>query len=97
VVGEDGRVLGVITADVFRPLEANPAALHVTVAADLMTPVISVLETEDMHAALERMLESGQRELVCLDERGAVAGFLDESEIHEAYHRVTSGVPRKEA
>jgi hypothetical protein len=36
------------------------------------------------------MLASGQRELVVLDEKGLIAGFLDEAEIHAAYHQVTS-------
>jgi chloride channel protein, CIC family len=90
VLRGDGRVLGVITSEVVRTLALNPAALDVTVALDLMRPSISVLETDDVHTALERMLASGQRELVVVDEAGLIAGFLDEAEIHAAYHRVTS-------
>jgi chloride channel protein, CIC family len=90
VMREDGRVLGVITLEVVRTLAMNPAALDVTVALDLMTPSISILETDDVHTALEKMLASGQRELVVLDEKGLIAGFLDEAEIHAAYHQVTS-------
>jgi CIC family chloride channel protein len=90
VLRGDGRVLGVITSEVVRTLAMNPAALDVTVALDLMRPSVSVLETDDVHTALEKMLASGQRELVVVDETGLIAGFLDEAEIHAAYHRVTS-------
>jgi hypothetical protein len=40
--------------------------------------------------AIGALLASGQRELVVLDEDGLIAGFLDEAQIHAAYHRVTS-------
>jgi CIC family chloride channel protein len=90
VMREDGRVLGVITLEVVRTLAMNPAAVDVTVALDLMIPSISILETDDVHTALEKMLASGQRELLVLDEKGLIVGFLDEAEIHAAYHRVTS-------
>ena len=90
VMHEDGRVLGVITSEVVRTLAMNPGALDVTVALDMMTPSISIRETDDVHTALEKMLASGQRELIVLDENGVISGFLDEAEIHAAYHRVTS-------
>jgi chloride channel protein, CIC family len=55
-----------------------------------MSPSPSVRESDDVHTALERMLASGQRELPVLDAAGAIAGFLDESEVQAAYHRVTT-------
>jgi CBS domain-containing protein len=87
---EDGRVLGVITLEIVRALAMNPAAVDVTVALDLMTPSVSIVETDDVHTALEKMLASGQRELIVLDEKGLIAGFLDEAEIQAAYHRITT-------
>ena len=90
VVSGEGQLLGVITSDVIRTLATNPAALEVTLAADLMSPSPAVRETDDVHSALERMLSSGQRELAVLDANGSISGFLDESEVQAAYHRATT-------
>jgi CIC family chloride channel protein len=90
VMREDGRVLGVITSEVVKTLAMNPGAMDVTVALDMMTPSIAILESDDVHSALEKMLACGQRELIVVDKNGLIAGFLDEAEIHAAYHRVTS-------
>jgi CIC family chloride channel protein len=93
VVDEDRHVLGVITTDVLRTLATNPGALDLALAVDLMAPSRTVIESDDIHTALERMLKSGHRELVVLDDNGLIAGFLDESEIQAAYHGATQSEP----
>lgn len=90
VLDADRRPLGVITTDVVRALATNPDLLDIMVAADLITTSASVEEADDLHTALERMLAHGVRELVVLDADGFINGFLDEAEIHAAYHRATT-------
>ena len=60
------------------------------IAVDVMASPAFVLEDEDLHTALERMLAHATREIVVLDSAGTISGFLDESEIQLAYHDVTS-------
>jgi hypothetical protein len=35
------------------------------------------------------MLKNGARELIVVDEKGAIVGFLDEAEITQIYHATT--------
>lgn len=92
VLDEQGRPLGVITTDLIRALATNPDLLDLMVAADLMNASATIGEQDDLHTALERMLAHGVRELVVVDSTGRVGGFLDESEIHATYHRITTRV-----
>lgn len=92
VLDENRRPLGVITTDLVRALAINPDLLDLMVAADLINTGATIGEQDDLHTALERMLAHGVRELVVLDSSGCVGGFLDESEIHAAYHRATTRV-----
>ena len=64
-----------------------------TIAHDMMTAPISVRDTDDLHTALEQILQHGVRELVVLDEEGRIAGFLDEAEITRVYHAATQTAP----
>jgi CIC family chloride channel protein len=56
------------------------------IAHDLMLPPIAVRESDDLHSALEAILKHGVRELVVLDDKGGIVGFLDEAEITRVYH-----------
>jgi CIC family chloride channel protein len=90
VLADDGHLLGAISTDSVRTLAMNPDVLELTLAVDLMAAPAFVLEEEDLHTALERMLAHATREIVVLDSAGSISGFLDESEIQLAYHDVTS-------
>lgn len=90
VLADDGHLLGAISTDSVRNLAMNPDVQELTLAVDLMAAPAFVLEDEDLHTALERMLAHSTREIVVLDSAGAISGFLDESEIQRAYHDVTS-------
>ena len=55
----------------------------------MMVAPSSVLDTDDLHTALDRILKHGVRELLVLDEAGRIVGFLDEAEITRVYHAAT--------
>ena len=92
VLTEDDRLLGVISTDSIRKLALLPDVLDLTLAVDLMNSPAFLLEDEDLHTALERMLKHQMREIVVLDSAGSISGFLDESEIQSAYHKATSRI-----
>ena len=85
VLDDTERVVGLITASMLRVMSLEFAATRWTLAADLMQPVVSVLPSDDLRTASERMIGHGLRELPVLDGEGRVLGLLDESEIAEVY------------
>lgn len=85
VLDARGEVVGLVSGDVLRQMGADaPAAL--VVAADLMVAPVSVRAEDDLHVAVERLLESGLREVPVLDEQGRIVGLLDEAQVTRAYH-----------
>jgi CIC family chloride channel protein len=93
VLGADGALAGIISSDVLRTMTTNPDLGMFALADDMMVAPVSVGEGEDLHAALESMLKNGVRELLVIDERGGIVGFLDESEITQNYHDATAVRP----
>jgi CIC family chloride channel protein len=83
VLAPDGRMVGVITSEELRLLDADLAL--VVNAADVMRPPIAARLTDDLHATLATMLENGVRHLPVLDDDGRVAAFVDEAAIAQAY------------
>jgi CIC family chloride channel protein len=51
-----------------------------------MGPPVTVTVDNDLHVALERLLEAGVRSLPVLSDSGTVMGILDETDIIRAYH-----------
>jgi CIC family chloride channel protein len=90
VLTVDGKLLGAISSGCVHDLALHPDLLDLTLAIDLMSAPCFVLEEDDLHTVLERMLAHGTREIVVLDELGNISGFLDESEIQTAYHQATT-------
>jgi CIC family chloride channel protein len=90
VLGEDGKVVGIVISDVLRMMAANPDVSELTIAHDLMVPLVSVSDTDTLQRALEVILEHGLREIVVLGPDGRIAGFLDEAEITRVYHSTTA-------
>ncbi|MCC6994572.1 MAG: chloride channel protein [Deltaproteobacteria bacterium] len=86
VVDELGNLKGIITSDRLRSTRDVEAF---TIAADVMQPVVSVRTHDNLRIAAERMLASGLRELLVLDETGKTIGFLDEAEISRAFLEAT--------
>ena len=90
VLASDGKLVGVITAEILRTTAADPEVVGVAVADDMMGPPISVRDTDDLHNALEIMIASAMRELLVVDEVGKVLGVLDQTEITIAYLAATA-------
>jgi Mg/Co/Ni transporter MgtE len=55
-----------------------------------MIPPVSVKDTDDLQRALEVILEYGLREIVVVDDKGHIVGFLDEAEITRVYRDATA-------
>ena len=89
VLNRDGKVVGVVTSEILRTMAADPDVGPLTIAHDLMVPVVSVNESDDLHTALEMVLKHAVRELLVVDENGRIVGFLDEAEITRVYHTAT--------
>ncbi len=90
VIGEGGKLVGIVISEVLRTMAANPDLGTLAIADDLMIPPVSVTDTDDLQRALEVILEHGLREIVVVDAAGRIVGFLDEAEITRVYHDATT-------
>jgi CIC family chloride channel protein len=90
VLGPDGELVGVITAEILRMTAGDPEVARVALADDMMGAPISVRDTDDLHNALEIMIANAMRELLVVDETGKVLGVLDQTEITVAYLAATA-------
>jgi CIC family chloride channel protein len=90
----DGKLVGVVTAEILRTTAGDPEVSRVALADDMMGAPLSVRETDDLHNALEIMIANGMRELLVVDEEGKVLGVLDQTEITVAYLAATATAPR---
>jgi CIC family chloride channel protein len=91
VLGEDGKLVGVVLSDALRTMAANPDIPELTIVHDLMMPPVSVKVTDDLRHALDAFLAAGMRELVVTDEQGRIVGLLEEADITRAYQNATAG------
>jgi CIC family chloride channel protein len=90
VLGADGQLVGVITAEILRTTAGDPDVSRVALADDMMGAPISVRDTDDLHNALEILIANAMRELLVVDENGKVLGVLDQTEITIAYLAATA-------
>ncbi len=86
---QDGRLVGVINAEILRTLSVEPDISGIMLADDMMTAPVSVNTEDDLHTALELLLNHGVREIIVTDASGKIIGFLDEAEITNVYHDAT--------
>jgi CIC family chloride channel protein len=93
VLDATGAVCGVISSDVLRTVVAEPEVGAMAIADDLMVAPITVVDSDDLHVALETILKHGVRELLVVDADGRIVGFLDEAEITTVYHAATAAPP----
>jgi len=89
VLAADGKLMGVVSSQVLRTMAANPDLHAFVIADDMMVAPVSIKESDDLHVALEAILEQGVRELLVTNEDGHIVGFLDETEITSFYHSAT--------
>jgi len=87
VVGPFGRLLGVVTSEEVAILLSSPELELVATASDLMRPAVSVQADDELACALEKMLETGIRELMVTDSSGCLLGVLDDKEVANAYRQ----------
>ncbi|WP_104985039.1 chloride channel protein [Sorangium cellulosum] len=90
VLSEDGKVIGTVDVEILRTTATAPELSGFAIAHDLMTTPASVSETDDLHRALQVLLDHGVRELLVTDGDGKIVGFLDESDVTRAYHDATA-------
>jgi CIC family chloride channel protein len=89
VLAPDGKLLGVVTAEILRTTAAEPGVGDFALAADMMSPPFAVKPSDDLRRALELILEQGVREIVVVGGDERIAGFLDEADITRVYHEAT--------
>lgn len=81
----DGEVLrGLISVEALRVIAVNPELHHVAVAADLMTPPVSVELDQDVRSAAAVMVARDLRSLPVVDRERGIIAMLDEHDIAAA-------------
>ena len=85
VVSPDGKVVGVVTPAILRTVAQEPSVASLTIAHDMMVPPAIVQDSADVSSALKLLLVHGAREVIVVDDRGEIVGFLDENEITRLY------------
>jgi chloride channel protein, CIC family len=80
-----GQLRGLVTAESLRVLAADREGTVWVVAADLMTPPVTVTPSDDLRCAAERLLAHGLREIPVVGPDGQIVGFVDEAEIARVY------------
>jgi CIC family chloride channel protein len=85
VIDDEGRLRGMISAEVLRLLASEKEVAGWAIAADVMQPAITVRADDDLRTAAQRMLDHGLRELMVVDATGKIVGFLDEADIAKSY------------
>ncbi len=90
VLDDEGKLVGMVLSEVLRTMAAHPDLGTLAIAHDLMIPPVSVQETDDLQCALGVILEHGLREILVVDEKDHIVGFLDEAEITRVYRDATT-------
>ncbi len=89
VLGAEGRMVGMVTAEAVRILAGQTDVLPVTIAADIMQPAVTVRLDDTLRTATEVILKNGLPEVPVVDAQGRLAGIIGESEIAQVYLRAT--------
>jgi len=85
VVDANGKVLGVVSEEVRSTVRTGFDLGGVVIAADAMIPDVSVLESDDLEAALAKMVGSRLHALPVVDGEGKLLGLILEQDITRAY------------
>ncbi len=84
VVNSQRALCGVISVEALRIVLNTPELSPVVVAADLMTPPVSVSLDQDLRSAAAVMIARDLRSLPVVDQAGYIIGMLDEHDISGA-------------
>lgn len=89
VVGEDGRVTGVVTLETLRAFFFDEDVARLAIAADCAMPLVSVHPDDTLASALERFASSHYPELPVVEagDSQKILGLLSYEELLEAYSR----------
>ena len=85
VVDSSGKVVGIVVSSAIAFATTEAAIAQLTLAADLMQPVPLVRATDNLRTVAELFVSSGLRQLPVLDESGAIAAVIEESDVTRAY------------
>jgi len=85
VVDANGKLLGVVSEEVRSTVRTGFDLGGVVIAADAMIPDVSVLESDDLEAALAKMVGSRLHALPVVDGEGKLLGLILEQDITRAY------------
>ncbi len=91
VLDTAGRLAGLVPADVVRTLAHEEGLDGLALACDVMVPPVTLSLDDDLHHALEVLLDVGQRELPVRGDDGSIVGLLDEADITRVYHERVRG------
>src|SRR5262249_29948857 len=89
VLGVEGRMVGMVTAEAVRILAGQTDVLPLTIAADIMQPAATVRLDDTLRTATEVILKNGLPEVLVVDTQARLAGIIGESEIAQVYLRAT--------
>ncbi|MBI2393830.1 MAG: chloride channel protein [Deltaproteobacteria bacterium] len=93
VIDAKGDMIGLVDTATLRGIGADHEVERVVLAADVMRAPVTVKLEDDLHDAVQAMLQSGFRELPVVDEAGKIVGFLDEADVARVYVEITEAVP----
>jgi CIC family chloride channel protein len=82
---ERGTLKGIVTPEGLRTLAGEPELQQWMLAADIMQAAVSVRAGDDASTAARLMLQAELRELPVVDDKGAIAGFIDEADVARVY------------
>lgn len=84
VVDPDRGLVGLISVEALRTVAANPELHQVAVAADLMTPPVSVTLDQDLRSAAAIMIARDLRAIPVIERDGKIVTLLDGHDIAAA-------------
>jgi CBS domain-containing protein len=94
VVGEDGRLQGVVSLHDIKHMLENPDTLTAVVAHDLMLPVEEMIRSDErLHRATESFAKSEYERLPVVDAEGRFLGVLAKRDLLAVYAQEVLGRP----
>jgi diguanylate cyclase (GGDEF)-like protein/PAS domain S-box-containing protein len=82
VVVEDKRPVGIITErDIVRLYSIDPERTGIAISEVMTSPVLTISLAQPINEAAERMLAGKLRHLIVVDDKGQVAGLLNEHDL----------------
>ena len=83
-------MIGLIDVVTLRAAGADHEVEEFAIAADAMRVPLTLRVTDTLHDAVQKIVDSGFRELPVVDDAGQVIGFVDESDVARIYLKLTA-------